>query len=462
MRSFYYFSFTGLVLSLFLISNFEKAENVSSEDKIKVTVSVTNCEKLDSLFLFEFNGLGFNKIQSVLISEDVATFSLPQTEPRFYYVGLAANNVRPLIVGSEANVGLSSNCRGFRQASVDASELNKEYDLLKNRMTGFSNEKKKLDAEFRMKQHSEEVIKEMHGKYKDLDARQRAKFAELEESNSYLSKVFALNTYLNFQVNGSSYSDELQYFAYEYFQLVDWNDKELEFMPWVYESMKSYTTTLSSINLPAEPLKKYLDYTLSRVPNDSRTYQLALGGVLAGLEEKQNANYKYFGEIFIEKYGETMPLEAAQVKKKISNMGAFVTGGLAPDFTMNTPEGTPMSLSEFRGKVTLVDFWASWCGPCRRENPHVVKLYNKYKDQGFDILGVSLDGNKERWLQAIEKDGLPWSHVSDLKKWGNAAAKMYGVRSIPHTVLLDKEGRIIARGLRSAQLEQQLVKIFGE
>ncbi|MBA3664556.1 MAG: TlpA family protein disulfide reductase, partial [Bacteroidetes bacterium] len=99
------------------------------------------------------------------------------------------------------------------------------------------------------------------------------------------------------------------------------------------------------------------------------------------------------------------------------------------------------------------DFWASWCGPCRREMPNVVKAYNKYKDKGFEIYGVSLDQDKDRWVEAIKKDGITWPQVSDLKYWDSEAAKVYGVQGIPFTVLLDKEGKILAKGLRGAELE---------
>src|SRR5690606_2445784 len=150
------------------------------------------------------------------------------------------------------------------------------------------------------------------------------------------------------------------------------------------------------------------------------------------------------------------------IEKELKMTSAFMIGGEAPDFTQNQPDGTPFSLSNLRGKVVLVDFWASWCGPCRRENPNVVKLYNRYKSQGFDILGVSLDKTQDRWVQAIEQDGLIWHHISDLKGWANEVAKMYGVSSIPHTILLDKEGRILARNLRGPQLEEKLREIFGE
>jgi len=110
----------------------------------------------------------------------------------------------------------------------------------------------------------------------------------------------------------------------------------------------------------------------------------------------------------------------------------------------------------------LLDFWASWCKPCRRENPNLVKAYNKYKSNGFDVFSVSLDKNKKKWLAAIQKDQLVWeAHVSDLKGWQSAAAKLYGINSIPAAFLLDKEGKIIGRNLRGAALEQKLEEIFG-
>ena len=110
--------------------------------------------------------------------------------------------------------------------------------------------------------------------------------------------------------------------------------------------------------------------------------------------------------------------------------------------------------------VVLVDFWASWCGPCRQENPNVVKAYEKFKDRGFDILGVSLDDNKDKWLKAVEADKLTWTHVSDLKGWKNAAADLYGVRAIPQNVLIDPKGKIIAKNLRGDKLEEKLEELM--
>jgi thiol-disulfide isomerase/thioredoxin len=131
-------------------------------------------------------------------------------------------------------------------------------------------------------------------------------------------------------------------------------------------------------------------------------------------------------------------------------------GAVAPDINLNTPDGKPLSLSSLKGKYVLIDFWASWCKPCRAENPNVVRMYAEYKAKGFEIFGVSLDQQSDAWKGAIVADGLTWLHVSDLKGWQSSAAKLYSVNSIPQTILLDKEGKIIAKGLRGAELENKL------
>lgn len=130
------------------------------------------------------------------------------------------------------------------------------------------------------------------------------------------------------------------------------------------------------------------------------------------------------------------------------------------DFALESPDGQQISLSDFKGKYLLIDFWASWCGPCRAENPNVVAMYEEMKDKDFEILGVSFDTKRDKWLEAIEADGLTWPHVSDLKGWASEAGKLYAVNSIPHTVLLDKEGVIIAKDLRGEELRAKLGELL--
>ena len=163
----------------------------------------------------------------------------------------------------------------------------------------------------------------------------------------------------------------------------------------------------------------------------------------------QALNKKYPGRFYIE------DLVAGMEKARATAVGVE-----APEINLPNPEGEIVTLSSLKGSVVLVDFWAQWCKPCRMENPNVVKAYNKYKDKGFTVYGVSLDRTKEKWVQAIEEDGLTWTHVSDLQYFNSVAAQAYGVQSIPFSILLDRDGKIIAKNLRGKALEDALEEHF--
>ncbi|MBX9784345.1 MAG: AhpC/TSA family protein [Chitinophagaceae bacterium] len=158
-------------------------------------------------------------------------------------------------------------------------------------------------------------------------------------------------------------------------------------------------------------------------------------------------------------------LQNSEQGKEMATMIALykksMAGVAATDFTLPSPEGADISLSSFKGKYVLVDFWASWCGPCRQESPSLVKAYEKFKTRNFEIFGVSMDDNKDKWLKAIKEDGYSWKQVSDLKKgWENAAAALYGISAIPFNFLINPEGIIIARNLRGEELEKKLDELL--
>ena len=148
------------------------------------------------------------------------------------------------------------------------------------------------------------------------------------------------------------------------------------------------------------------------------------------------------------------------IAAQIAKLESTAIGQIAPNFTITTPEGESISLYDIKGKVKLIDFWASWCGPCRGENPHVVEIYKEYHPKGLEIFVVSLDNNKEAWVKAIADDGLVWKHGSDLKGWQSAPAQLYSVTGIPHTVLLDENNKIIAKNLRGDELKQKIAELL--
>ncbi|WKZ64905.1 MAG: TlpA disulfide reductase family protein [Flavobacteriales bacterium] len=164
----------------------------------------------------------------------------------------------------------------------------------------------------------------------------------------------------------------------------------------------------------------------------------------------------------VDRYEQELVMIRAQEEemKRLSNL--LPIGSEAPEIRQSTPDGGSFALSQLRGKVVLIDFWASWCRPCRIENPNVKRVYERFRAKGFEILGVSLDRDHTAWVEAIKADGLPWKHVSDLGFWNNAAAQEYGVSSIPFTVLVDREGKVLDKGLRGDQLEARLAEVLGK
>lgn len=232
------------------------------------------------------------------------------------------------------------------------------------------------------------------------------------------------------------------------------------------EELATATDSMIAVSLDfAEAHKSSLAALSALESLDAKAHKGLFKSILDNLKDAYSGSHYYgiirkqFTEANLPRNLDNLPNPTSQ--KKFSKNGKFTQGDMAPDIVMNDPSGQEIKLSSLRGKVVLLDFWASWCGPCRRENPNVVRAYDKYKDQGFEVFSVSLDSDANRWRAAIEQDQLKWPyHVSDLAGWRNAAAREYGISSIPHTMLIDRDGSILATHLRGGGVESALRGVF--
>lgn len=230
--------------------------------------------------------------------------------------------------------------------------------------------------------------------------------------------------------------------------------------------------TLSKIIATAQSTGELLDKYISNIAKSSKSPFVAFVAVMSDVnkfsKELVQVTERFEKELPNSTYTKELQGIAQQIKDQQQAMEAqqraseaVGIGKLAPDIDLPTPDGKSIKLSSLKGKYVLLDFWASWCGPCRRENPSVVAAYNKFKDKGFTVYSVSLDKDKTAWVNAIKADGLIWeNHVSDLKFWNSIAAKMYNVQGIPAQFLLDKEGIIIAQNLRGDALTAKLAEVL--
>ena len=428
---------------------------------VELIVQGANCDQINEMYIFEFDGLGFEQVQSATKNEEGEyVFKVETNGMQFRYVGIEVGKFKSIVLGAEEKVIIKGDCRSFNKANSPEG-LNLEYNTMMNQIRSNSNKEKNIGTRFAKSFRDPSKKEALTKEFASLDQAKKELIETYAVKNEWLGEVAKLYTYYSYQNSGTELPNELVYFGNEYFAQADLKSKAYNNMPLLFDVFSKFSTTLSKVRgLPVAELEKFLNLNLNKFSENSDSQKMALGGVLSGLRSAQSPLFIPFAKKYLEQFC-TDSKGCQNLKSQIKNAESFIVGAEAPDFTMKNLDGEEVSLSDFRGKVVLIDFWASWCGPCRKDNPHVVELYKKYKEDGFEILGVSLDKTKDRWEQAIAKDKLTWTHVSDLKGWQNAVAQMYSVKSIPHTVLLDEEGKIIARKLRGPQLDQKLASIFG-
>lgn len=260
---------------------------------------------------------------------------------------------------------------------------------------------------------------------------------------------------LNYKVSNSAENEQMN----KFYNLEMGMGVKFDSLSLIFKNLKATDSTLKNIDSVARALdKSYMEF--------GRKNALAVKSII---EKNPTAFANLYGANMLnpDEHMPTLDKLAQDLKKTYTNsfhVDNFVArieaskktaiGAPAPEITMLNPAGERVSLSSLKGNLVLVDFWASWCLPCRKENPNVVKLYNKYKDKGFTVFSVSLDTDKDAWLGAIKKDGLTWTHVSDLAGWQSIAPVLYNFNSIPTTYLIDRQGKILNRNLRGDDLEK--------
>ncbi len=424
-----------------------------------VTVRVPGCE--ETVFRYRFNGVSFIKVEPLAGTE--GTYTLPNrgTGISLTYVGTDSGNPIPLLLDGKESFTLTGNCKALSAAVITGSDVNDSYQTFKREMSAEKDASNKLTQQLRLAPAGSPAYEKAKTELGAQDQKRAARLDQLlAGKQDFLAAAWAADLYTSFENSQKPYNSELDYFANERFQYADFSMPAFAENPWVFESFREVTDVLVKSGLAAEAIEEYLKGYLALAVNYPATHKLALGGVIATLRAGSNPIAVPFAKEYIARYG-AEEIEAANVLQgEVKRLGGLANGGVAPDFKQERIDSSgEAGPADFRGKILLIDFWASWCGPCRRENPSVVAMYDEYKAQGFEILGVSLDQNRDAWVKAVAADKLTWMHVSDLRGWSNAAAAQYGVRSIPATVLLDREGKIVARNLRGEALRQKVAEL---
>lgn len=439
--------------------------------------SFPSCQ-MDSIRVYVVDGLEIKSIAAapVVSSGETYRFELSGDLPQegMYFVGQAPGNLIGVFLGAEKGVTLSGNCMNLRSFhKIENSPLNDNFNKINERLTQLKRASMTVNQEFRVAYNNDaQAEAEARDRIDELYQLQVDLYDSLKNEGSILAKIIAPNIYEPFDPSDpeNTYPNELHHLAGEMFSYVDFSDPAYNQLP-ITDFFRMYVMQVFSGGMELEAAQQYLDALLSRIPEGSQLHKNVLASVINTMEQMSSLAFPKYAENFINLYQPKEQIVQTirqritfiEAKRKAQEEAERITGigVVPPPIELPEPDGTPLALSSLRGKYVLLDFWASWCVPCRNENPNVVRIYQKYKNKGFEILGISLDQNRTQWLDAIENDQLTWLHVSDLKGWRSQAAQDYRVTAIPATFLLDKEGKVIAKNLRGASLERELASILG-
>lgn len=415
--------------------------------------------------LYEQIGLAYREVaRGDRQPDNTFLLKIPAGKARMYNIGFNETMNGRVIVGEEKQFTLYSNAEYMGKARTTGSPANKGLEDMLKRIEFLSTNADQLHNDLRMAHASrdEAAVKLANTRLVALNTQKKQFLDSLKAGNPILWRSATLQLSPDFYDGQAGYTDELDFNGKAFFGFANLSDPAYEETPDVFDAFLRFVTVLPQLGANTATTKQLADEQLGKLKPGSNTYRRALAGIIAGFKAGNHPDFFNYSKKYIETFKQQDLGEISRMEYDLKQTSTFTPGMEAPDLVGNTPEGQPYSLSKLRGKYVLVDFWASWCGPCRRENPNVKLMYEKYKGKGFDILGVSLDREEGAWKKAIEQDGLIWHHISDLKGWSSEHARLYSVSSIPQTLLLDREGKIVQRNLRGEQLGEKLKEIFGE
>jgi peroxiredoxin len=416
--------------------------------------SMKGIEVYSYIYLYELFGPEVSKVDSVKHLAGAFEFKRKEALPRGIFRVGVNDKIQFEFVNDQSNLILQCDAATPGKAAVSNSKENDLYQQYSRYNKIFNDEFAKLNQQAQANAGLQQTDP---AEYTILITKLQAKLDSLNRDlRSGLNSIVSNNkgTFMA-KISGMFlFTDTItpQYF----FTKAELSDPEYtrgDFLTnKVYQCMQRFYSNVE-LNVGVSQLMSRFD---KATPNKEVFYISVIRGVY-----QQNQEY---ARTVAEQYKKEFPASRyANYYVSVLPKPAPKVGDEVPDIKLKDFMGKEVALSSLKGKVVLLDFWASWCGPCRKENPNVVRAYNKYKEKGFTVFSVSLDDNRDRWVAAIQQDQLVWeNHVSDLKGWNSSAAKLYGVKSIPATYLLDKSGKIVATNLRGAELEMKLEQLLAQ
>jgi peroxiredoxin len=420
--------------------------------------SIANAEKQKKVYLFVIQGDMIFPKDSMTIKGNKFEFkSKGESFPRgMYKVGFSGQNASMVILSNE-DVEMLIDAKAWEKAVFKNSAENKLYAEYRDLGESLKYQMRILDQKYQNlspmaqtnPQGFQAAVQNLRKQVDSLMRNQQEKIFVWKQTNPglFMTRV------LEFNLNDAAATPET------FITNAQLEDEELLRTDLWENRVSSYFQRFGENDADKWVILADQVVTMSKEKTISREIALrSAGKALLPLEQNGlNAGYD-----LAKRYTKEFPGPASSAFIKQFTPGPPAVGEMAPDIQLADKDGKIVPLSSMKGKVVLLDFWASWCGPCRMENPNVLKAYNHFKDKGFTVFSVSLDQNKDKWQAAIAKDGLVWeNHVSDLKGWGSAGAALYQVRGIPATFLLDKNGKIIAKNLRGSALDEKLKELLG-